>query len=84
MGSVAQDLEVGQNSAPMPSQVQELVPSPSLSTEKLTFLTAIDEGRTYPLAQWKSLKLLVLPTTSFYVIFWFWGYPIVMYDFTNH
>ena len=33
---------------------------------------------------WKSLKLLVLPTTSFYVIFWFWGDPIVMYDFTNH
>ena len=37
MGSVAQDLEVGQNSAPMPSQVQELVSSLSLSTEKLTF-----------------------------------------------
>lgn len=37
MGSVAQELEVGQNSAPISSQVLELVPSPSLSSEKLTY-----------------------------------------------
>ena len=37
MGSVAQELEVGQNSAPMPSQVLELVRSPSLSPENLLF-----------------------------------------------
>lgn len=89
-GSVAQALEVGQNSAPISSHPS----SPGIGSQSfpepwkayLLLKTTVDEGCTHPLAYMEKSKSAGFTHYQFlcYINIWFWGDPIVMYDFTNH